>query len=149
MNLKKILFLDLIDFEKQNSSYFNLDTSIVVSIVFLLSEILRRLNNALAYFGVIILFIIALFEKKSDLVKFYCIEYGLFIVAYEILAITIGLLLVIIPILYPLFIIILFVAMIISLIVSLYLVYRACQNKGWKIPWLGNFVLHKIMKVNY
>ena len=48
MNLKKVLFGDLIDFQKQSSSYFNLDASIVVIIVFILSEVLRRLNGFLA-----------------------------------------------------------------------------------------------------
>lgn len=149
MNLKKVLFGDLIDFQKQSSSYFNLDSSIVVIIVFILSEVLRRLNSFLAYFGIIILFIVAFFEKKSNLVKFCCIEYGLFLIGCELLIISIGLLIMIVPILWLLFTIILVIAMILNLIVYLYLLSRAYQYKGWKIPWLGNFVLNKIMKVDY
>lgn len=150
MNLKRVLFGNLIDFEKQSSTYFNLDGQTVVALVFLLSEILRRLNNFLAYFGVLVLFIVAFFEKKNDLVKFYCYEYGLFIIAYEILIAFIGILMIILPIFWIFFTILIFVLMIINLAISLYMLYRATfQNKGWKIPWLGDFVLNKIKKVNY
>ena len=150
MNLKRVLFGNLIDFEKQSSTYFNLDGQTVVALVFLLSEILRRLNNFLAYFGVLVLFIVAFFEKKNDLVKFYCYEYGFFIIEYEILIAFIGILMIILPIFWIFFTILIFVLMIINLVISLYMLYRATfQNKGWKIPWLGDFVLNKIKKVNY
>lgn len=150
MNFIDFLFKDLIDFERESSSYFNLDISIVVSIAFLLSEVLRSLNNFLAYFGVLVLFIVAFFEKKSDLVKFYCIEYGLLILVNKILLTSIGIFMLTIPALWLLFTILLFIFMIINLIATIYLTYMAVfKHKGWKIPWLGDFVLIKILKVNY
>ena len=41
--LKNILFEDLIDFKRHNSSYFNIDASIVVMIVFSYTGIIKQI----------------------------------------------------------------------------------------------------------
>ena len=80
--LKNILFEDLIDFKRHNSSYFNIDASIVVMIVSLIRGLLSRFNFFFVNFGALVLFIIAFFEKKSKLVRFCCIEDGLIDIAF-------------------------------------------------------------------
>ena len=147
--LKNILFEDLIDFKRHNSSYFNIDASIVVMIVFLIPGLLSRFNFFFVNFGALVLFIIAFFEKKSKLVKFCCIEYGLIDIAFKLLLNMVGFISVIIPFFKIFFTVMTIVILIFTILILGYMLYRAYQYKGWKIPLLGDFVLKKIMKVNY
>ena len=147
--LKNILFEDFIDFKRHNSSYFNIDASIVVMIVFLIPGLLSRFNFFFVNFGALVLFIIAFFEKKSKLVKFCCIEYGLIDIAFKLLLNMVGFLSVIIPFFKIIFTVMTIVILIFTILIYGYMLYRAYQYKGWKIPLLGDFILNKIMKVNY
>ena len=147
--LKNILFEDLIDFKRHNSSYFNIDASIVVMIAILIRGLLSRFNFFFVNFGAMVLFIIAFFEKKSELVKFCCIEYGLIDIAFKLLLNMVGFLSVIIPFFKIFFTVMTIVILIFTILILGYMLYRAYQYKGWKIPLLGDFVLNKIMKVNY
>ena len=149
MNLKKILFEYLIDFKRHNSSYFNIDASIVVMIVFLIRGLLSRFNFFFVNFGALVLFIIAFFEKKSKLVKFCCIEYGLIDIAFKLLLNMVGFISVIIPFFKIFFTVMTIVILIFTILIYVYMLYRAYQYKGWKIPLLGYFVIKKIMKVNH
>ena len=147
--LKNILFEDLIDFKRHNSSYFNIDASIVVMIAILIRGLLSRFNFFFVNFGALVFFIIAFFEKKSKLVKFCCIEYGLIDIAFKLLLNMVGFLSVIIPFFKIFFTVMTIVILIFTILILGYMLYRAYQYKGWKIPLLGDFVLNKIMKVNY
>ena len=146
--LKNILFDDLIDFKRHNSSYFNIDASIVVMIVFLIRGLLSRFNFFFVNFGALVFFIIAFFEKKSKLVKFCCIENGLIDIAFKLLLNMVGFISVIIPFFKIFFTVMTIVILIFTILISGYMMYRAYQYKGWKILLLGDFVLKKIMKVN-
>ncbi|MGN1404919.1 MAG: hypothetical protein ACI4WM_01505 [Erysipelotrichaceae bacterium] len=148
MNLKKILFDDLIDFKRHNSSYFNIDASIVVMIVFLIPEILSRFNFFFVNFGALVLFVIAFFEKKSKLVKFCCIEYGLIDLAFKLLLNMAGFIASLVPFFETLFAVMTIAILIFTSLIYFYMLYRAYQYKGWKIPFIGDFVLRIIMKVN-
>lgn len=148
-SLKNILFEDLIDFKRHNSSYFNIDASIVVMIVSLIRGLFSRFNFFFVNFGALVFFIIAFFEKKSKLVKFCCIEYGLIDIAFKLLLNMVGFLSVIIPFFKIIFTVMTIVILIFTILIYGYILYRAYQYKGWKIPLLGDFVLKKIMKVNY
>ena len=149
MNLKKILFEDLIDFKRHNSSYFNIDASIVVMIVFLIRGLLSRFNFFFVNFGALVFFIIAFFEKKSKLVKFCWIENGLIDIAFKLLLNMVGFISVIIPFFKIFFTVMTIVILIFTILIYGYMLYRAYQYKGWKIPLLGDFVIKKIMKVNH
>lgn len=148
MDIKKFYFGEFVNYGKHNSSYFNLPAGLAVVIAFVLPGFLGMLNVNFSYFTTLLLIFIAIFEKKSNMVKFYCLQFCFvslfFNLILSVLA-TIGYFILPIQIINAILSIIVSVIMIVTYIYS---IYCALQYKAWKMPWVGEFVLRRVMKVN-
>lgn len=147
MNLKKMCFQEFDGYPKHASSYFNLPASVMVLIAYLLPGILGLLNINLSFLGALILVIVAMFEKRSNMVRFYCFQFCFLSIFFNIVLTLVWFLSGFLPIL-------LFVNAFLSVAVSviimfsfIYSIYNAFKYRGWKIPWLGDFILNKVMKI--
>lgn len=135
-----------LDFGKHNSSYFNVPAWVVVVIAFLLPGIVGSININLAFFGSLILLLVALFEKRSIMVRFYCLQYCFTSIFFNIFLTLVGLLANIIP---SINILVAFITLFIStfmLFVFFYSIVQAFRYKGWFVPYVGDLVLYKVLK---
>lgn len=133
-------------FEKHNSFYFNIPAHIIVLIAYFLPGILGSINVNFSVFGSIILLVIAIFDQKSKMVRFYCLQYCFTSIFSNILLTVASLICKIIP---PLTVILGILSLFIGLFmvfVFIYSIVSAFKYKGWKVPYVGDFILDRILK---
>lgn len=148
MNVKTLNFKKFIEYEKHKSSYMNLPANLVVIIAYCLPGILGLLNINLANFATLSLLVVAIFERKSEMVRFYCLQF-----CFLSMFFSIGLnLLAIVGMYVPTFQV--FNAML-SLIVATFSIFsyfysliNAVRYRVWVIPLIGTFVCKSILKMN-
>ena len=137
---------DLVDFRKHESSYFNLPAGIVVLLAYLLPGIRGYIYSGLAYFATLILLAVAAFEKKSGMVRLYCLQFCFFCMFFNIILTALSLLAQVITILVPVVTLLSSVVAIMTIAVFFYSIYRALQYKFWKIPFVGDFIVRRFVK---
>ena len=120
----------------------------MVVIAFLLPGFLGMLNINFAYFTTLVMIAIAIFEKKSNMVKFYCLQVCFVSLIFNFLLSLlsmIGHFIIIVKIIGAMLSIVISVIMV---FVYIYSIYNALQYRAWKMPWISEFVLRRVMKVN-
>ena len=149
MNIKKFYLKEFIDYGKHRSSYFNLPAGLTVVIAYLLPGIIGMININFSYFATLVLILVAVFEKNSPMVKFYCIQFSILAIGFNLILSLFYLLSRFIPTIQIINVMLSFIIALITIFCYLYSLFRALQYKAWIIPWIGSFILNKIMKVNY
>lgn len=140
------LFGELIDYGKHKSSYFDLDAGIVTVIAYLLPGILGMIWSGFSYFATLILIAVAAFEKKSGMVKLYCLQFCFYSMFFNII---LSLLTVIANAVTPLAVVTVLLSTVVSIltvIVFFYSLFRALQYKFWKMPVVGDFIIRRFVK---
>ena len=148
MDIKKFYFGEFINYGKHNSSYFNIPAGLMVVIAFLLPGFLGILNINFAYFTTLVMIANAIFEKKSNKGKFYCFQVCYVSLFFNFLLRVlsmIGHFIIIVKIIGAMLSIVISVIMV---FVYIYSIYNALQYRAWKMPWISEFVLRRVMKVN-
>lgn len=135
-----------INFEKHTSYYFNIPANIMVLIAYLLPGILGYININFSVFGSLVLLVVAIFDKKSKMVRFYCLQYCFTSIIFDVLLSVASIMCKIIPSFNnTLALISLFVGAF-MFFVFVYSIYSAFKYRGWKVPYIGDFILSKILK---
>lgn len=147
MDIKKFYLKTFREFGKHNSSYFNIPAGFMVLIAYLLPGVLSMININFSAFASLILLVVAVFEKRSDMVKFYCLQFCFVSLAFNIF-LTI---LTIIAMFIPIFTLIIGMCSIIiatiMLITYFYSLYNAFKYRAWIMPWVGPFIMDKVLKI--
>lgn len=149
MIIKKFCLKEFIDYGKHHSSYFNLPAGLMVVIAYLLPGVIGMININLSYFATLILILVAIFEKNSPMVRFYCIQFSVLAIGFNMLLSLLYLVSRFVPIIQIINVMLSVVIAAIVIFCYFYSLFRALQYKAWIIPWIGNFILNKIMKINY
>lgn len=146
MDVKKFYFGEFTEYGKHKSSYFNLPAGLVVLIAYLLPGLLGMININLSAYASLALVVVAVFERRSNMVKFYCLQFCILAMISNILLTVLSVIAHWVPIVQLIGSMISLVMLMIIVFSYCYSIFRAFQYKGWKIPWLGDFVLVGIMK---
>lgn len=147
MDVKKFYFGEFVEYGKHKSSYFNLPAGLVVLIAYLLPGILGMIHIDLAAYASLSMVVVAVFERSSNMVKFYCLQFCFLAMISNILLTILSIVAHWVPIVQLIGSMISLVLLMIIVFSYFYSIIRAFQYKGWKIPWLGTFILVGIMKV--
>lgn len=147
MDIKKFYLGEFIHYEKHESSYFHLPASVAVLIAYMLPGFLGLIHVNLSYFATLSLIVVALFEKRSDMVRFYCFQFCVLTMFFNILHSILSLLGMLIPIVELINALLSIITAFLILFAFFYSWYRALQYKAWVIPWVGNIVLNTFMKI--
>ena len=147
MDVKKFYLKEFIEYGKHKSAYFNLPASIVVVIAYLLPGFLGLINPTLAAFATLALVAVAVFEVRSNMVKFYCLQFCFIAMFCNLLLSILSVIATFVPVVQIIGAMVSLIVAAIIVFVYFYSLFRALQYKGWKIPWIGEFVLVAIMKV--
>lgn len=142
----KYFFENYIYFEKHNSFYFNIPAHIMVLIAYILPGILGSINVDFSVFGSITLLVIAIFDKKSKMVRFYCLQYCFASIISNILLTIASLICKMVPPLTAILGILSLIVGLFMVFVFIYSIVSAFKYKGWKVPYVGDFILEKILK---
>lgn len=137
---------DFIDFGKHESSYFNMPAGIVVLAAYLLPGLMSVIYSGFAYFATLILIAVAAFERKSGMVRRYCLQFCFMSMVFNIILTSLSLLARVIPLLGDLVSLLSLIAAAISIFTFIYSIYMAFQYKFWKLPYLGEFILNRFVR---
>ena len=140
------LFGNMINFKKHESSYFNLPASIAVIIAYMLPGVLNLIYSGFSYFATLILIGVAAFEKKSRMVRLYCLQFCFYSMFFNILLTVLTLLGKLIPLIGELTVILSLAVAVLSIVVIFYSLYRALQYKYWKMPVIGEFIMKRFVR---
>lgn len=140
------LFGDYLTFNKHESSYLNLPASFVVIAAYLLPGLLSMVYSGFAYFATLILIAVAAFEKKSNMVKLYCLQFCFLSMFFNIIITALSLLSRVITPLVSFVTLLSSVVAVIVIIVFIYSLYSALQYRFWKIPFLADFILNRFFR---
>lgn len=146
MDVKKFYLGEFVEYGKHTSSYLNLPAGIVVLLAYLLPGVLGMIHIELSYFASLVLVAVAVFERRSNMVKFYCLQFCFLAMCSNLLLTGLSVLAHWIPIVQLIGSMVSLVMLMIVVFSYCYSIFRALQYKGWKIPWLGTFILIGIMK---
>lgn len=140
------LFGDFVTFSKHESSYFDLPASIVVVVAYLLPGLLSMVYSGFAYFATLILIAVAAFEKKSNMVKLYCLQFCFMSMFFNIIITALSLLARVITPLLGLVTLLSSVVAVVVIVVFIYSLYSALQYRFWKLPYLADFILNRFFR---
>ncbi len=146
MDIKKFCLNEFFEYGKHHSSYFNLPANIVVIFAYFLPGILGMINVNLSYFATFGLIIITIFEKKSEMVKFYCLQFCFLSMFFNII-------LTLLSVAGRFFVFIQLINAILSIITigivifyCIYSLFCALQYKAWIIPWIGTLIQKNVIR---
>ncbi|MCF0111209.1 MAG: hypothetical protein HUJ58_04850 [Erysipelotrichaceae bacterium] len=146
MDLKKYYFGTFAEYGKHKSSYLGLPAALVVLIAYCLPGIIGALIPVLANFSSLILLAVGGFEKKSQMVKLYCFQFcGISVISNIVLTVgnAIGHFSALISYLVSCLSLVFAVVILFSFFYSL---FRAFQYKGWKMPFISEFLFTYFIK---
>ena len=143
---KKNIFTDVIRFEKHESSYFNLPASIVTVVAYFLPGLLNLLFPVFSYFATLILLAVAGFERKSGMVRLYCIQLCFYSMFFNILMTALYYLAHFSPVIQMIAAVLSVGIGFMTIFVFLYSLYNALNYKFWKIPFVSDFVIRKFFQ---
>lgn len=147
MNIKEFYLKNFINYAKHKSSYFNLPASVMVLIAYLLPGFLSMININFSPFASLILIAVAIFEKQSNMVRLYCLQFCIMSVVFNVFLTILSIVAMFIPIAGLIGAMCSIVIATITIFVYIYSIFNAFRYKGWIIPWIGNLVVNKIMKI--
>ena len=139
MNTKNLF--EMMEYGKHRSSYFDLPASAAVLIAYLLPGLLGTLHSFFSYFASLILIAVAIFEKKSEMVKFYSFQFCFLSLTFNIILTVLSLISYFVPFAAPVMVLASFVIAVLSVVCTIYSLVCAFQYRGWVIPFVGPFVL--------
>lgn len=147
MDVKKFYLKEFIEYGKHKSSYFNMPASLAVIIAYLLPGVLGMISPELSGLASLVLIVVAVFERRSNMVKFYCLQFCFIAMFFNIVLSVLSVIGLFIPIVQVIGAMLSLIVVCIIVFVYFYSLFRALQYKAWKAPWVGEFVLSYIMKI--
>jgi len=147
MDYYKFYLGDFTNHGKHKSSYFNLPAAVVVLIAFFLPGLLGMLDSNVAYFSSLILVAVAAFEKKSDMVRFYCFQFCLLAMFSNLTLTALSLIAMVIPAISYINACLSLVFGAIILFAFFYSIFNAFKYRSWNIPWISDLVTKLVMKI--
>lgn len=131
---------------KHTSSYFNLPAGLAVFLIYFLPGLLGMIYSGFSYFASLILIVVAVFEKRSEMVRFYCFQFCFLSMFFNILLSVLYIISSFIPFIQILQVLASVLAAVTVLSCTIYSFICAFQYKAWIIPFVGDLVLKMFVK---
>ena len=140
------IFGDLYRYGKHESSYFNIPAGLMVLIAYLLPGLLNMIYSGFSYFATLVLIAVAAFERKSTMVRLYCLQFCFYSMFFNIIITALCLVSKVITLITPIVTLLSMVVSILTIVVLLYSIYQALNYNYWKMPLISEFITSKFIK---
>ena len=135
-----------INYGKHNSSYFNMPAAFAVLVAYLLPGVLGMIYSGFSYFASLILIVVAVFEKRSEMVRFYCFQFCFLSMFFNIILSVLSIVSTFLPFFQLLQVGVSLVSAAVVLVCTIYSFVCAFQYKAWMIPYVGQLVLNVFVR---